>query len=318
MRRWAALALLATRLDAAPDDWHEQQKRAVCGRNASLPYAAGTIPPVINTVYYTGRKDSHLNHLTAQDASHWPAPDDAVRWPSHYRFLYYDDEQMETSMEALDPVLTRAGLPGTLRAFRTLQPGAFKADLWRYAILYACGGIYLDGKMRLAQDWDAFLRKEQAQGSYKFEDGGAHLVSCVDRWVTRLDRFQNVSGVWQGLLVSTPRHPDLLRVLKHVVDNVEKRLYFPEEGKLEMLYVTGPGAFSRATQTPGSGWKGRIRLPCHWGNHGNQLKTIWGSGSLLFLQDSKLHEALRGGEAHSYPALYKQHAVYADDAPPPG
>merc|ERR1719420_169801 len=77
-------------------------------------------------------------------------------------------------------------------------------------------------------------------------------------------------------------------------DNVEHRRYFPAEGKLEMLYVTGPAAFARATQTPGSGWKGRIHLPCHMGNHGPQLRTIWGSGSVLFVQDAKLHEGLGG------------------------
>ena len=217
------------------------------------------------------------------------------------------------SMVELDPLLESAGVRGTLKAFQDLRPGAFKADVWRYAILWACGGVYVDGKMRLAQDWDAFLRKEMTLGQYKFDDGNDHLISCIDRWVTRLDKNQTIKGVWQGLLVSTPRHPDLLRVLKHVVDNVEHRRYFPDEGKLEMLYVTGPAAFARATQTPGSGWKGRIHLPCHMGNHGPQLRTIWGSGSILFVQDAKLHEGLRGGMEHSYPELYKKHRTYMDD-----
>ena len=33
-----------------------------------------------------------------------------------------------------------------LNAFNKLKPGAFKADLWRYCILYKKGGIYLDIK----------------------------------------------------------------------------------------------------------------------------------------------------------------------------
>ena len=37
----------------------------------------------------------------------------------------------------------------------------------------------------------------------------------------------------------------------------------------------------------GSGWKGRIHLPCHMGNHGPQLRTIWGSGSVLVVQDTR-------------------------------
>ena len=33
-----------------------------------------------------------------------------------------------------------------LNAFDTLIPGAYKADLWRYCILYKNGGVYLDIK----------------------------------------------------------------------------------------------------------------------------------------------------------------------------
>ena len=323
--RWAALLLL---VDAMPgpaegpgfvnttslNAWHHAQQSPICSRNTSLSKAIGVIPPLINTVYYTGRSDSDLKHLTAaHGGATWPAASTDIRWPSHYRFLYYDDDDMMKSMAQLDPLLEAEGVSGTLKAFQDLRPGAFKADIWRYAILWACGGIYVDGKMRLAQDWDAFLRKEMTLGKYTFDDGGDHLISCIDRWVTRLDRNQTIKGVWQGLLVSTPRHPDLLRVLRHVVDNVVHRRYFPDEGKLEMLYVTGPAAFARATQTAGSGWKGRIHLPCHMGNHGPQLRTIWGSGSVLFVQDAQLHEGLRGGPEQSYPELYKKHLTYMDD-----
>ena len=49
------------------------------------------------------------------------------------------------------------------------------------------------------------------------------------------------------------------------------------------------------------------------GNHGPQLRTIWGSGSVLFVQDAQLHEGLRGGPDQSYPELYKKHLTYVDD-----
>ena len=35
-----------------------------------------------------------------------------------------------------------------LNAYDSLIPGAFKADLWRYCILYKMGGIYLDIKYK--------------------------------------------------------------------------------------------------------------------------------------------------------------------------
>ena len=53
---------------------------------------------------------------------------------------------MLASMKSLDGPLAAAGVPGAAKAFETLRPGAFKADLWRYAILWGCGGIYVDSK----------------------------------------------------------------------------------------------------------------------------------------------------------------------------
>ena len=293
--------------------WHHAQQSPICSRNTSLSKAIGVIPPLINTVYYTGRSDSDLKHLTAvHGGATWPAASTDIRWPSHYRFLYYDDDAMMKSMAQLDPLLEAEGVSGTLKAFRALRPGAFKADVWRYAILWACGGIYVDGKMRLAQDWDAFLRKEMTLGKYTFDDGNDHLISCIDRWVTRLDRNQTIKGVWQGLLVSTPRHPDLLRVCgtSSTMWRREGISRTRASSRCCMLLVRRR---LRSAQTPGSGWKGRIHLPCHMGNHGPQLRTIWGSGSVLFVQDAQLHEGLRGGPDQSYPELYKKHLTYVDD-----
>ncbi len=37
--------------------------------------------------------------------------------------------------------------PPVLAAYDTLLPGAYKADLWRYCVLYVNGGVYLDIKL---------------------------------------------------------------------------------------------------------------------------------------------------------------------------
>ena len=67
----AALLLLVDALPEGPvnttslNAWHHAQQSPVCSRNTSLSKAIGVIPPLINTVYYTGRSDSDLKHLTA-------------------------------------------------------------------------------------------------------------------------------------------------------------------------------------------------------------------------------------------------------------
>ena len=40
-----------------------------------------------------------------------------------------------------------------LHAYDSLEPDAFKADLWRYAILYINGGVYVDIKYRPANSF---------------------------------------------------------------------------------------------------------------------------------------------------------------------
>ena len=66
-------------------------------------------------------------------------------YPEWYAFHYFDDDALATSMKALDDLLRREeGVVGSYEAFQQLGPFAFKVDLWRYAMLYACGGVYVD------------------------------------------------------------------------------------------------------------------------------------------------------------------------------
>lgn len=266
------------------------------------------IPP---SVFYTGKWDVNLKGLTMLTG----------KWPENYVFHYYDDERMAASMVGLDAALQSVGVAGGLEAFEALRPGAYKADLWRYCVIWACGGMYLDSKMMLALPFGKFLNRTHLEMP---RAAGApavpKLITCIDRWVSKLDRYnnmetlvKNVTGIWQGMLVATPHHPDLLKVIRAVVKNVRARSYPSVEGKLEMLYITGPGTFARATQWDDRRWTERIHLPCHWGNHGPELRTIWGSGSLLFFQNATLHDSLRGGAHVSYGEMYKRHEVYIDD-----
>ena len=75
--------------------------------------------------------------------------------------------------------LAAAGVPGAAKAFETLRPGAFKADLWRYAILWGCGGIYVDSKMRLVSDWADFIENSQRQFGFSFESSEPALLTCL-------------------------------------------------------------------------------------------------------------------------------------------
>ncbi|KAJ8613774.1 hypothetical protein CTAYLR_008850 [Chrysophaeum taylorii] len=252
-------------------------------------------------VFYTGLFDSFLWNSTL--------------WPVGYRFHFFDNEQLEASARNLSAILERNNVTGLYEAFTALRPWAFKSDLWRYAILWACGGFYVDSKMKLRQNMDGFLERS---GWEKSTQEGPLLISCRDLTATAKDRFHNITAIWQGFIVSEPRHPDLIKVLRSAIDNVLQRRYFEDEGVLRMLYITGPNAMARAIQTDPD-WHKRVKLPCRWGNHGNELRTVFGgrppgTGTLLWM-DQKLHNTLRNGAIHSYSNLYKAHRVYVDDPP---
>lgn len=110
-----------------------------------------------------------------------------------------------------------------LEAFDLLVPGAFKADLWRYAILYREGGVYVDADMVAYVPLREILQPTDA------------LVSVKDRMP------QEPSAIFQAFLAATPQHPILGRALALVLANVQQRR-IPRSP----LDVTGPVLLGRA------------------------------------------------------------------------
>ena len=82
-------------------------------------------------------------------------------------------------------------------AFDKLKPGAFKADLWRYCVLYIKGGIYLDIKFHCIN--------------------GFKLLTLTDKeyWVKDLPYHGN-NGIYQAFMVCLPRN----NILKNCIDNI--------------------------------------------------------------------------------------------------
>jgi hypothetical protein len=56
------------------------------------------------------------------------------------------------NLEQAEAYIAQQYQPAVLSAFRTLQPFAFKTDLFRYIVLYNQGGWYVDLKLGLAEE----------------------------------------------------------------------------------------------------------------------------------------------------------------------
>jgi len=109
-----------------------------------------------------------------------------------------------------------------LWAFNQLIPGAYKADLWRYCILYIKGGIYIDIKYNCIN---------------KFK-----LTSLLNKEYYVLDRYDiryNDKGIYNGLMVCKPQNPLLLILINMIVYNVKNEYY-----GYSALCPTGPALFA--------------------------------------------------------------------------
>ena len=129
--------------------------------------------------------------------------------PNFSYYLYTDDCCRKFLKEHFDSEV--------LYTYNKLLPGAYKADLWRYCILYIYGGIYLDIKMQCINNFNLLLLTNK---EYFVRD--------------RKDNLLN-EGIWQGLIVSYPKNEILKNCIFNIIENVKQNYY-----GINCLCSTGP------------------------------------------------------------------------------
>lgn len=106
-----------------------------------------------------------------------------------------------------------------LDAFNDLIPGAFKADFWRYAILYREGGVYIDLDLEILYPLDSILPKD------------AEFISIKDRCPS----YYN-NGIFQAFIATIPKHEFLSCSLQLCLSNIQSGYIHPRSS----LGMTGP------------------------------------------------------------------------------
>jgi mannosyltransferase OCH1-like enzyme len=130
--------------------------------------------------------------------------------PEFKHYLFDDKECYEFIKKYFGSVVSMA--------YSSLIPSAYKADLWRYCVLFIHGGIYLDvkytnvDKIKLIQ----LTKKEHW---------------CLDA---------NDKDVYNAILVCKPQNEILLKVIKQIVENVKNKFYGDS-----FLEPTGPALLSK-------------------------------------------------------------------------
>jgi mannosyltransferase OCH1-like enzyme len=134
--------------------------------------------------------------------------------PEFKYHLFDDDDCREYISKHFDE--------SVLNAYDKLIPGAYKADLWRYCVLYKQGGIYLDKKMRCVSDFK--------------------LIEVVDQehYVRDVDIPYNIEkhsiGIYNAVMIQKKNNPFLMECIQQIVKNVNSNYY-----GFSALYPTGPG-----------------------------------------------------------------------------
>jgi len=154
---------------------------------------------------------------------------------SGYEYNFYNDDDAASFIKTHFP-------NEVLEAYNSIIPGSFKADLFRYCVLFIYGGVYADVDVMLQSNLDMVISPDVGFMIPFDEPGrdGGH-GSCL----------------WNGLIASVPSHPFLSHTIQLVVNNIRNRFTNididnllcsndgnnPELGinhRLDILFTTGP------------------------------------------------------------------------------
>lgn len=105
-------------------------------------------------------------------------------------------------------------------AYTRIKPGALKADLWRYCILYEFGGFYIDIDMVSLNGLDRFISKD------------IDFVSPIDLNLGDLE-YHNIFNAFIGCI---PKHPIMKNAIDIIINYVEEEVL-----PYNIMNFTGPG-----------------------------------------------------------------------------
>lgn len=168
-----------------------------------------------------------------------------------YDYQYFDDSSARNFIAITYP-------REVLEAYDTLVPGAYKADLFRYCLLYEKGGVYLDTGFHPVGG-----SQLHPVDTKKLDD----IILPNDTFLSAEDNF--TGRIYNAFLCVTPKHPILKEAIELAVARISKREYTGSD-----LGITGPvllaEAFEKVVDRPVEAYRdygGGVRLLQHYSNN---------------------------------------------------
>lgn len=172
-----------------------------------------------------------------------------------YSYEFYDDERINKFFqEEFDESINMA--------YQKLNIGAAKADMFRYALLYKKGGIYLDIDSSINKRLDDFIKPQ-------------------DSAVLTLEGDPKFFAQWA--LIYEAGHPFLKRTLELVVENINQNKY-PNS----VHEMTGPSVYTTAIKEC-MNLKLDINYRIFGTDYNGYLKVKYRFGKFFLYQNKKDH-----------------------------
>jgi mannosyltransferase OCH1-like enzyme len=183
--------------------------------------------------------------------------------------------------------------------YNSINPeyGPARADLFRYLLLYADGGVYLDAKSGTSMPLESIIADDDEYlisnwchgkcGNKKECEGECGRVNWEWLLNTGFGEYQ------QWWLACRPRHPFLLAVIHRCLANIEAYKYDPCDkttfGKEGVLNLTGPIAYTKAIFPIVSKYSHRFKTAAFGGKFVYSFGTDYGYEHVYEHVDGKTH-----------------------------
>jgi len=161
-----------------------------------------------------------------------------------YEYYFFDDNEVYNFM-----VLHYGEGSEEINALNWLEPGAYRADLFRYCILHLQGGIYADCKQMWRTDLDSIL--STGEDYYYVKDSGNHLV-------------------YNALIITVPN----TTVLQMSINQIKRNVKFKRYSYSDPLGITGPNLIGKQVKYALGDYKFNIKHIVVDNQHENPILDV--------------------------------------------
>lgn len=158
----------------------------------------------------------------------------------NWEYRLYDDADIEA-------FITKIYGSEILQVYHKINPlyGAARADFFRYLLIYAEGGVYLDIKSSISRPLDDVIAADDRYILSKWDNSENHAIWGRHREVESLD-----GGEYQQWhIIAVAGHPFLRVVIERVINNIRNYNIFSAGFRsIGVFRVTGPIAYTLAIE----------------------------------------------------------------------